>query len=180
MRASPQPHGFTMIELLITIAIGAILVAVAAPSLRSYLTKKKVEGGIAELATDIQLARSEAVARNAPVRVTLGTNCYVIHPATAAVTASTCTVTAGTNIRTVRIDNPAIIDLAGDGGLTYVDFDNVRGEASFGGVSGVTEASVHVNSAAGVSPALQFKAFVSLFGKVRICTANAVPGYSPC
>ena len=70
--------GFTLIELLVVVALAAIILTLAAPSFTSTLARKRLEGVASELATDIQYARSEAAQRNVPVRVTIGTNCYVI------------------------------------------------------------------------------------------------------
>ncbi len=171
--------GFTMIELLITIAIGAILVSLVAPNFRGYLAKKRVEGVLTELATDIQLARSEAVSRNTTVRMTLGTNCYMIHPVAASAVASSCTVTSGTNIRTVVLENASTVNLSAAGGLTSIDFDSIRGTATLNGVT-TDEGSIDVKTPAGASPAFQLRAVVSKYGRVRVCTTNGMAGYSAC
>jgi type IV fimbrial biogenesis protein FimT len=168
--------GFTLIELMVTIAIAVILVSLAAPSFRSYLVKKKVEGTLAELSSDLQFARSEAVSRNQTVRMTLGTNCYAIHPSTATVTAATCTVTAGTDIRTVRVDDANSVALAASG-VNFIDFDSVRGTATFSPAA--TEAFINVTSV-GSSSAFNFRARITEFGRVQVCTSNSVAGYSSC
>jgi type IV fimbrial biogenesis protein FimT len=170
-------RGFTLIELMVTISIGAILVALVAPSFRSYLVKKKVEGTLVELANDIQFARSEAVTRNIPVRMTLGTNCYAVHPASATVTVASCTVTAGTDIRTVRVADTNSVTLAANGGLSYIEFDNVRGTASFSPAA--TEGAINV-IATGGSPAVNLRARITEFGRVQVCSTNGVAGYSSC
>lgn len=177
MTAPRNSRGFTLVELMITIAIGAILVSLAAPSFRSYLVKKKVEGTLAELANDIQFARSEAVTRNTPVRMTLGANCYSVHPSSATVTASSCTVTAGADIRTVRVQDSASVTLAGNGGLAWIEFDNVRGTATFSPAA--TEGAIDV-TATGGSPAVNLRARITEFGRVQVCSPNSLAGYSSC
>lgn len=122
--------GFTIIELLVAVAIAAILMALAAPSFNEFLAKRRVEGTTSELVTDIQFARSEAVSRNAPVRVTFGNGCYVIHLASVAADTTTCATTpADSDIKTVRIDATRLF-LKPEGGLSRFEFDPVRGTAA--------------------------------------------------
>ena len=60
MRSS---RGFTMLELMITILVAAILVMVAAPSFRTALQKHRVQAASDDLQAAIQYARTEAVLR---------------------------------------------------------------------------------------------------------------------
>jgi len=70
--------GFTLIELMVTVAVIAILSAVAVPAMTGLINHSRISGLTGEVVSAIQLARSEAVRRNA--RVTLcpstdGTTC---------------------------------------------------------------------------------------------------------
>lgn len=67
-------EGMTAIELLITISIVAILMAVAAPSFTSTLVKYRLSTNNSNLVADIVLARSEALRRSAPVSVCQSSN----------------------------------------------------------------------------------------------------------
>jgi len=174
-------HGFTMIELMVTIVVAAILVALAVPSFRTYTAKKKVEGALAELATDLQFARSEAVSRNTNVRVTTNSNCYAVHLASAAANASCVVTPTSASLRTVTLEDTQSVQLAPEGLLTFIEFDRVRGEASFGGLPSTdNEAAINVTTTAAVSSAFNLRARVSKFGRVQVCTTNAMAGYSSC
>lgn len=62
-------RGFTLVELMVTIAVAAILAAVAVPSLGELIRNNRLAAGSNELVTALQLARAEAVRRGRPVSV---------------------------------------------------------------------------------------------------------------
>ena len=66
-----REHGFTMTELLIVLAIVAILSAVAAPSFRNMIRDMSVSSAADELVAGLQFARSEAVRINQTTRFSL-------------------------------------------------------------------------------------------------------------
>jgi type IV fimbrial biogenesis protein FimT len=61
--------GVTMLELMITLAIVAILAALAAPSFSNFVADVRQSSMMGELSSDIHLARSEAIKRNARVLI---------------------------------------------------------------------------------------------------------------
>lgn len=69
VRCSLACSGFTIIELLMAIAILAILTAVAVPSLRDLVVTARVRGAAEDIRASFQRARSEAVTRNSEVEV---------------------------------------------------------------------------------------------------------------
>lgn len=174
-------RGFTLVELMVTIAVASILLMVVVPSFKSYFVKKKVEGTMAELSTDIQYARSEAVARNQNVRMAFGTNCYaIIVPATGAAD-SNCNATSGTSLRRVQVQDATAVSLAASSPLTGFQFDRVRGETVLDGMgTSDLEAAVLVETVGSGSPNYKLRAVVSKFGKVQVCTTNGMPGFSAC
>lgn len=56
-------HGFTLIELVVTMAVAAILVAVAVPNMRTFIQNGRINTQTNDLIGDISLARSEAIKR---------------------------------------------------------------------------------------------------------------------
>ena len=66
-RFMDKQRGFTLLELLITVAVLAILATVAVPSMRSAAEKRRTIAAAEEIYSQLQLARSEAIARSQPV-----------------------------------------------------------------------------------------------------------------
>jgi len=78
MRRASRPSGFTLVELMVSLAVLAILLALAVPSFQNATLGARLSGYANDLLASTQLARSEAIKRNAPVtlcRSTDGTTC---------------------------------------------------------------------------------------------------------
>jgi type IV fimbrial biogenesis protein FimT len=85
-KASPTERsaGFTLIELMIAVAILAVLVTIGLPSFRQMLRNYEIRVAAESVANGLQRARAEAVAKNARVQFVLGTGTswYVDYVAT--------------------------------------------------------------------------------------------------
>lgn len=67
-------HGFTLVELLVTITIVAILATIAIPSFRDATLSSKLNTMANNFVTSAHLARSEAIKRNAAVTLCASSN----------------------------------------------------------------------------------------------------------
>lgn len=72
-RKPGDSRGFTLVELMVTVAVMAALVAIATPSMTALIDNGRVAGQTEELVSSLQLARAEAIRRNARVTVCAGT-----------------------------------------------------------------------------------------------------------
>lgn len=59
--------GFTLIEMLVVVALGAILLAVGVPSFTFMLDRNRVSSEVNEMLADLSLTRSEAISRRGRV-----------------------------------------------------------------------------------------------------------------
>ena len=70
-RQPNQNAGFTLIELVITVAIIGIIAAIAAPSMQTQIQQARVKDGINVLETAIKEARTQAIIMQRPTRLVL-------------------------------------------------------------------------------------------------------------
>jgi type IV fimbrial biogenesis protein FimT len=66
--------GFTMMEMVILMAVVAILAALALPNASSYIDDNRLNAAAADMVVTMQAARSEAVGRNAAVTICAATD----------------------------------------------------------------------------------------------------------
>ena len=191
MRVTLQrQRGFTLVELMIAIALLGLLMALAAPSFSTWIRNSQVRSMSQTLANGVRVAQSEAVRRNRLVVFFL-TNTQPGLAATAAengvnwvirwVPMPGDTVTATAPANEPYVEGGAISDVGGGVGVTgpaAICF-NAQGRrvAATAATTGVTNAVCTVDAAqplatydlvrAGASRALRVT--VSLGGQVRMC-----------
>jgi len=72
-------QGFTLIEVMVTVAIVAILAAIGAPSLKSFMDANKVRAEVQRVAGMLSLARNHSVTNNQWVVVSQTSNAGVVN-----------------------------------------------------------------------------------------------------
>ncbi|WP_239142605.1 GspH/FimT family pseudopilin [Variovorax sp. WS11] len=73
-QTSSRSRGFTLIELMVTITVLAILLVVAVPSFDGVRLSSRLTSYATDLMASSQLARTEAIKRNAPVTLCVSSN----------------------------------------------------------------------------------------------------------
>lgn len=70
--------GFTLIELMVTIAVLAIIVSIAAPSISTQLANQRVKSTAATLANALKEAKVESIIRRQPLELSFDSSKYNI------------------------------------------------------------------------------------------------------
>lgn len=112
-----RPTGFTLVELMITVAVLAVVLAIAVPSFRDMINRNRLVSTANEISGALNLARMEAIRRNRRVELcpsTDGATCsgnnwsrMIVREATAGtlirdiqILGSGLTITASSNVAT--------------------------------------------------------------------------------
>ena len=78
-------RGFTLVELMAVVAVVAVIATLSIPAFTRMIEMQRLRGIQAQLVTDMQFARSEAISRNTIVRVafrnTEALSCYTMYTA---------------------------------------------------------------------------------------------------
>jgi type IV fimbrial biogenesis protein FimT len=182
----------SLVELMIVIAVAAIIIGLAAPSFSEYILTQRVRSVHAQLATDLQFARAEAVSRGSFVSVRYqfttgptGASCYVIFtrpdPASSNATACDCLAPEGsrcaafptttTEVRTVTVPNSLKVNLrVAAGQPDTLTFDPRTGGLRFTplDVAILSVTGYQVNTSA--DSARTLRAVVNGSGRATLCT----------
>lgn len=153
--------GFTLIELLVVIAVLGIIAAMAAPSFSEMVARRRVEGAVAEMSSDLQYARSQAVSDNDTVTF-----------ATGSTTGYTITGTGSRSYKTITLPS----GVSATSGVS-IAFMAMRGCVTDNTCT-AADKSITVSSSATTE---SFTLTVNRMGKPAICSVgSAAGGYSKC
>lgn len=176
--ASKDHRGLTLVELLVVVAITAILLMITVPAFQNLISAKRAEGVASEFVTDLEFARSEAVARSKDVSVSLvGTGCYIISvaPMTAPVTSCPPLTTDGViKLRQLEAGS-ATFSVSTTAASNMVQFNSLRGTRAES-----DPRAVAVTFTSGSSSSIQVT--VDAIGKISTCapTGSTVTGVKAC
>ncbi len=77
-----RQRGLTLVEMMVTLGITAVLISIAVPSMVSFIARKRVANVANELASDLRYLRSVNLQRSLPTQIEFNANaavsCYVI------------------------------------------------------------------------------------------------------
>ena len=165
----PQ-RGFTMIELLITIVIVAILAALAFPSFQSMLANAQIRTAAQALHDGLQLARVEAIRRNERVVFTKGTESgWVVSTDTLGTTVQTRPYTEGSRSATVTVTPIA---------ATKVTFNALgRVVANTDASSSITQLDIDVPvTVLSAAQSQDLRITITTGGAIRLCDPHVAAG----
>ncbi len=168
-------RGFTLIDFMIALTIAGILLGQAVPSWSRAFADKRLLGETEQLATAIQLARSETVSRNQSVSFSIlstpgGATCHVVHTGQA----SDCACADDGTARCIALGSviaAAAHHTSVRASLSHsIRFDPRNGTATPTG-------TVVIRSNTGQ----EIQNRVAITGRVRTCaTADSLPGVARC
>ena len=175
--AGRQAFGFTLIELMVVLAIVAILATLAMPSFGELIDRYRLKGAADALQAEIQFARSEAIRRNQAVYLAFGTatnSCYAIGT-TADCDCTNCDVRARTTAQFASDFPKILIESVAAGSTAVAGFGLLPRQ---GTSDAAADVAITLTSAAS---ARQLRVVVGLLGLPRTCSpGGTIAGYPAC
>lgn len=179
-------HGLTLVELLVTIAVAAVLYSITPPLLAGFLETSRISGAADLIVAQLQYARTEAIQQSTPMFVTYSMNDTVnwrmgLHDQTQCDTSlsdpaqpDACTIPSSGGRALTVLDGAQFHGIGASANRSATRFDPISG-TTLG-----TNVTVTLQSPGGK----EIKVIVSNVGRVRTCSpttsAAKVAGYPPC
>lgn len=166
-------QGFTLLELMVIIAIAGILASIAVPSYQKMLERNRLREALEGMKSDLQWMRTETFKRSCNLNASFNSAAwsYTIYR-----TAGTCQCPTGSNCNDKVVSGSQFtgismsnVSFAGGGTSTYFDFRT--GTTPIAGNIQLDSATYHA------------KVVVAPVGRVRICNINGLEGligYETC
>jgi len=183
-----RTHGFSLIELLITISIVAILAAMAAPSFTSMIESRRLVAATEGVYAHLQFARSEAVKLHTDLNLSVKTGtawCLGIsnNPSCDCSTAGACVYGASSATATLErnlkgSDYSNVTMTSPSANINYF-VNNTRGTITIGSTTttpGVAGDTIDLSSPSG----LKTRVIFSKLGRIKFCTTSGTGGYPAC
>jgi type IV fimbrial biogenesis protein FimT len=185
--------GFTMVELLIVVALIAVVLSLAAPSFKDFILMQRLKGINAQLVTDLQFARSEAVSRRVEVHLkfraaTAATplSCYILYTKPAGAADCDCAAAEGARcvapaleVRTVQapVSQSVRMSAVADQADNFA-FDPRTGGISIPAVDFIVANPNDFSVDTFIDGARKLRTTVGLSGRVKVCTpaGSTMPG----
>lgn len=161
-------YGLTLVELLVVVAISAIIVSIAIPSYLSLTRNNRLIGTTQQLYYALQLAKSEAVKRNATVFISYrtGTNwCYGANTGSAC----NCSTASNCNLGASAASNTQLTLSATGSGSNF----------SFNGMRGATYSARNLTFTLTSDSTTSMTVRVGSQGSLRVCSGS-LTGYGSC
>lgn len=176
-RRASKPRGFSIVEALCTLAVLATAAGTAVPAFDSLRTQRRLDGMAAQLETDIQFARSEAVRSNRPTRLSVQSltegTCYVIH--TGKANDCRCTDSGTTECQANAIELRTVRQLP----LERVSLRSSSNSIAFDPHRGTVTPTATLRMVANDGRAVH--QVVNVLGRVRSCSPQSrMLGYRAC
>lgn len=178
-----RARGFTLIEVMVTVAVLGVLGAVAFPGMSDYLDRQRLVGQVRAIASVTQLARAEAIKRSAAGASDLKTVSVTVSPSSSwfvglsngrtACSGSTCVINEGgaSVSHTVTATECSACTMTSPTSQQVITFD-LRGL-----VSGGADQAITLRSPKG----RQLSLSVSRLGRISLCTpGGSVTGVPTC
>ncbi len=166
MKFRQNQRGFTLIEIMVALAVLTILLAIAVPSFQAMIKNSQIRNAAESVSNGLAKARAEAINRNTTVAFALG---------------------AGTSWSITQVSDGTVIESraskegSGDVTLTAVDSANVAATAvtfnSLGSIVGISPVAKVDFTATGAD--MDLRVTIGAGGKTQVCDPNLTAGSSP-
>ncbi len=175
MRRGLNLHGFTLIELMVAVAVIAILATVGLPAYQGFIERQRMSSAAEAVYSQVQFFKSEAIKSSQTINIRVsGGNTWCI--AGSNDTTCDCNVAGSClygpqNLERV-LNSASFSSISLSGTASNIPIDGIRG-----GLEGLTTTqTLTLQSANGLSAAINIRPL----GQVSICSNSGIGAYQAC
>ena len=180
MKKAFKQAGFTMIEMMIVVAILAIIFSMAMPSYRVWIENTRIRNAAESIQNGMQQARTEALQRNALVRFTLNGNTTRWQVG--------CVTVVADNDGDGKEDCPAVIHQRTTvdnsttltttplpGGTSVITYNGIGSRVAIPAAPELTSVTVD-NTSIAAADSRELRVTIGVGGNVKMCDPNLPAG----